>query len=236
MSAVPPTVSETKRKFLELYRKPVPGIVNPQLQEFIVEQHFNVYNTNYVYTEIAALGLVSLFRQVVTPELGVDPEALFTSFITSVGQDPAQYTADADALEAWAKGLEGPEELKGDPQGGRFPKMLAQLKERAEGDKLNTTLFFSIGLFRLLELTGAKDPKMLATLVKEVGAKQVAVNRQLTSYKSVLSKLKAAKELMQEFLQREKRKAAERAAEKQSKAAGDGAAAAKDEQPAEASA
>lgn len=51
-AALPPTVSDTKRKFLELYRKPVPGIVSPQLGEFVVEQHFNVFNTNYMYTEV----------------------------------------------------------------------------------------------------------------------------------------------------------------------------------------
>jgi hypothetical protein len=128
----------------------------------------------------------------------------------------------------------------------------------------------------LLELTGAKEPAALERLVKSVGAKPEAVNKDLLLYKGILSKLAAAKvggavdaagwrrrtglkpggpqrgaaaappppsprppcpgphaananapavdppqELMREFLEREKKKQAERAAAKAEKAAGE---------------
>lgn len=46
---------------------------------------------------------------------------------------------------------------------------------------------------RLLELTGAKEPAALERLVKSVGAKPEAVNKDLLLYKGILSKLAAAK-------------------------------------------
>jgi hypothetical protein len=46
---------------------------------------------------------------------------------------------------------------------------------------------------RLLELTGAKEPAALEKLVKAVGVKPAAVNKDLLLYKGVLSKLSAAK-------------------------------------------
>ena len=44
-------------------------------------------------------------------------------------------------------------------------KVLAGIKDRAENSKFFYTRFFAIGLFRLLELTSARDPKALETLV-----------------------------------------------------------------------
>lgn len=44
--------------------------------------------------------------------------------------------------------------------------------------------------------TEAKDPKALNSLVKAMNANPDAVNRDLMTYKGVLSKLNAAKEMM----------------------------------------
>lgn len=57
---------------------------------------------------------------------------------------------------------------------------------------------------------GAKDPKALETLVNSMNVKTASVNRDLTAYKGILSKLNAAKELMAELMAREKRKQEER--------------------------
>ena len=74
-------------------------------------------------------------------------------------------------------------------------KQLADIASRAKEDKFLYTKFFAIGLFRLLELTGAKDPKALGNLVKAMNVRQESVNRDLMTYKGVLSKLSAAKEV-----------------------------------------
>jgi Thylakoid formation protein len=68
-----------------------------------------------------------------------------------------------------------------------------------------------------------------ALWLQGLGVKPDSVNKDLLLYKSILSKMTAAKELMKEYLEREKRKQAEREAGKAAAASGgnasDGAAA-----------
>jgi hypothetical protein len=139
------------------------------------------------------------------------------AYLAALGEDVARYRSDANALEAWAKGLGGdtaplmaPNEASG--AGGAA---LAGLAARtAAGNPPYYSKFLAVGLFRLLELGGAKDPKALGGLCEATGVPAAAVTRDLNTYKAVLSKLAGAKELMRELLERERRKAAERAAEK----------------------
>jgi hypothetical protein len=56
-----------------------------------------------------------------------------------------------------------------------------------------------------LVTAGSKDPKSLSSLVKALGLSQERVNADLMTYKGVLSKLEAAKEIMKEFIAREKK-------------------------------
>lgn len=99
---------------------------------------------------------------------------------------------------------------------------LSALKARAAAGTLVYSKFVGIGLFRLLELTGATEPAALARLADASGAPLAKVNADLTLYKGLLSKLAAAKELMAEYLAREAKKTAQRMAEKEAKAAGSG--------------
>lgn len=217
----PPTVAETKRRFMEAYRKPIPAIYNTVVQEVLVQQHFVRYNVAYQYNEVFALGFVSVFDQIMDSFDPAERSKVFEAYIGALGEDPRQYRADAERLEAEAKALSGPAGLTPDSGGSDLQRALARVAEAGEAGKLAYNKFFAIGLFRLLELTGAKEPAALERLVKSVGAKPEAVNKDLLLYKGILSKLAAAKELMKEFLEREKKKQAEREAAKAEKAAGE---------------
>lgn len=59
-----------------------------------------------------------------------------------------------------------------------------------------------MGLFRLLELAGAKGPKALSNLTSALGVPLERVNADLLTYKNVLSKLQAAKEIMKVWVGR----------------------------------
>jgi hypothetical protein len=59
-------------------------------------------------------------------------------------------------------------------------------------------------------------------LLQRLGVRQDIVNKDLLLYKSILSKLTAAKELMKETLERERRKQAEREASKAAAGASSG--------------
>lgn len=46
------TVSDTKRKFIQTYKKPIAGIYNTVLQELLVQMHFIRFSTRYEYNEV----------------------------------------------------------------------------------------------------------------------------------------------------------------------------------------
>ena len=79
--------------------------------------------------------------------------------------------------------MSGPSDLKPAAEGGDLQKTLATIAERSKEGKFLYTKFFAIGLFRLLELTGAKDPKALESLVSSMNIPQEAVSRDLMTYK-----------------------------------------------------
>lgn len=51
----PPTVADTKKRFYETFRKPIPGLYNNVIQELLVQQHIMRYNRKYRYDEVRAL-------------------------------------------------------------------------------------------------------------------------------------------------------------------------------------
>ncbi len=69
------------------------------------------------------------------------------------------------------------------PMSFNTQKALAAIADAASANKFGYNKFVAIGLFRLLELTGAKEPAALERLVKSVNVKQDAVNKDLMMYK-----------------------------------------------------
>ena len=63
-------------------------------------------------------------------------------------------------------------------------KALATIAAATASGAFANNKFVAIGLFRLLELTGAKEPAALERLVKAVGVKPESVNRDLMIYKA----------------------------------------------------
>ncbi|GLI66136.1 hypothetical protein VaNZ11_009868 [Volvox africanus] len=215
----PPTVAETKAKFLAGYTKPIASIYNTVLQELLVQQHFMRYSKDYVYNEIFALGFVSVYEQILESLSQEERDTIFVAYVSALGEDPATYKRDAERIEKAAGALTGPDALTPDASGNDVQKALETIKSACAADAFSYNKFVAIGLFRLLELTGAKEPAALERLVKSVGIKPEAVNRDLLMYKGVLSKLAAAKEMLREFVEREKRKQVERDAAKAAKSA-----------------
>lgn len=50
---LPPPVSDTKHKFYEGFKKPIPGVYNTVIQELLVQQHLMRHNKNYSYDEVS---------------------------------------------------------------------------------------------------------------------------------------------------------------------------------------
>ena len=79
-SADPPTVSETKLKFLKAYKRPIPSIYNSVLQELIVQQHLMRYKTSDRYPS------------------DEDRDAIFQAYINALKEDPEQYRLENECL------------------------------------------------------------------------------------------------------------------------------------------
>lgn len=207
-----PTVAETKAAFMDAYSKPIPAMFNTILQELLVSQHLYVNNAKYKYNALCSLGFISVFDQIFTEDFKWGKsEDIFTAYNKALGLDPSKCRADSDKLIADAKASSSAAALA----------ELSAVKELADqkaAGKLLHNKFLAIGLFRVLEVGGYTDPEALKSLIAASGLSGDDVNRDLLQYKSLLSKLEAAKEMQKEFIKRERKKTAEREAAKAAKA------------------
>lgn len=205
------TVSETKEAFLVAYKRPIPAMFNTIIQELLVTQHLYMVNARYKYNALASLGFCSVFDQIFENYKWGDESAIFDAYYTSLGGvDSKTARTDSDNL------------LKAAKEAGSASALadldaVKALKTQADDGKLLHNKFLAIGLFRVLEVGGYTDPDALKEAVAASGLKQEDVNRDLLTYKALLSKLNSAKEMQEEFIKRERKKTAEREAEKAAK-------------------
>lgn len=210
----PPTVADAKTKFLQAFNKPLPSLYSTVVLELLVQQHLYRWNANYVYTPVMALGICSVFDQILQGLPEEEQKSVFNAYIAALEENPEQYRKDAAMLEGLATSAGSVEDLVPSSSGNDAQKLMAEIAEKVSTGNFLYTKFFAVGLFRVLELAGAKDPKALGRLVEGLGIPLERVNADLVTYKSILSKLKSAKEIMKEFIEREKKKQAEREAAK----------------------
>ncbi|XXG83235.1 hypothetical protein AAC387_Pa10g1035 [Persea americana] len=212
-----PTVSETKSNFLKAYKRPIPSIYNSVLQELIVQQHLMRYKKTYQYDAVFALGFVTVYDQLMEGyPSNEDREAIFKAYIQALQEDPEQYRIDAQKLEEWARSQNASMLIDFSSRQGEVEDILKDISERA-GHKgnFNYSRFFAIGLFRLLELANATEPTVLEKLCAALNINKRSVDRDLDVYRNLLSKLVQAKELLKEYVDREKKKREERSNESQ---------------------
>ncbi|RDX96049.1 Protein THYLAKOID FORMATION1, chloroplastic [Mucuna pruriens] len=223
----PPTVSETKLNFLKAYKRPIPSIYNTVLQELIVQQHLMRYKRSYRYDPVFALGFVTVYEQLMEGyPSDEDRDAIFQAYIQALKEDPEQYRVDAKKLEEWARAQNPTSLIEFSSREGEVEGILKDIAERAGGKgDFSYSRFFAIGLFRLLELANAMEPTILEKdylpinqslvsiqqLCAVLNVNKRSVDRDLDVYRNLLSKLVQAKELLKEYVDREKKKREERA-------------------------
>lgn len=213
---VPPTVSETKLHFLKTYKRPIPSIYNTVLQELLVQQHLMRYKKTYQYDAVFALGFVTVYEQLMEGyPSNEDREAIFRAYIEALKEDPEQYRKDAQKMEEWARAQTSATLVDFTSRQGEVESILKNIAERAAGKgNFSYSRFFAIGLFRLLELANATDPTVLEKLCSALNINKPSVDRDLDVYRNLLSKLVQAKELLKEYVDREKKKREERSESK----------------------
>ncbi|CAH8389417.1 unnamed protein product [Eruca vesicaria subsp. sativa] len=212
-----PPVSETKSNFLKAYKRPIPSIYNTVLQELIVQQHLMRYKKTYRYDPVFALGFVTVYDQLMDGyPSDQDRDAIFQAYVEALNEDPKQYRIDAQKMEEWARSQTSSSLVDFSSKDGEVEAILKDISERAGSKEgFSYSRFFAVGLFRLLELAGATDPTVLDKLCASLNINKKSVDRDLDVYRNLLSKLVQAKELLKEYVEREKKKRGERAAESQ---------------------
>ncbi|XP_031249263.1 protein THYLAKOID FORMATION1, chloroplastic [Pistacia vera] len=207
-----PTVSETKLNFLKAYKKPIPSIYNAVLQELIVQQHLMRYKRTYRYDAVFALGFVTVYDRLMEGyPSDEDREIIFQAYIKALNEDPEQYRTDAQKLEEWARAQNASSLIEFSSREGEVEGILKDIAERASNGSFSYSRFFAIGMFRLLELANATEPTVLEKLCTALNINKRSVDRDLDVYRNLLSKLLQAKELLKEYVEREKKKRDERA-------------------------
>ncbi|XP_072951062.1 protein THYLAKOID FORMATION1, chloroplastic [Typha angustifolia] len=211
-SDLPPPVSETKLSFLKSYKRPIPSIYSSVLQELLVQQHLMRYKRTYQYDPVFALGFVTVYDQLMEGyPSNEDRDAIFRAYIQALKEDPEQYRTDAQKLEEWARAQTATSLVEFSSREGEIEDILKSISERAQGTvNFSYSRFFAIGLFRLLELANATEPTILDKLCAALNINKRSVDRDLDVYRNLLSKLVQAKELLKEYVDREKKKREER--------------------------
>ncbi|KAK9133736.1 hypothetical protein Scep_013264 [Stephania cephalantha] len=119
---------------------------------------------------------------------------------------------DAQKLEDWARGQNANTLVDFPSRDGEVEAILKDIAGRAGGKgSFSYSRFFAVGLFRLLELANATEPTVLEKLCIALSIDKRSVDRDLDVYRNLLSKLVQAKELLKEYVAREKKKREDRA-------------------------
>ncbi|KAF3796090.1 THYLAKOID FORMATION1 protein [Nymphaea thermarum] len=207
-----PTVAETKKGFLKSYKKPIPSVYNTVLQELIVQQHLMRYKKTYKYDAVFALGFVTVYDQLMEGyPSNEDRDLIFKAYIEALKEDPEQYRNDAQKLEEWARSQNAASLVEFPSREGEVEAILKDISDRAGGKgSFSYSRFFAVGLFRLLELANVTEPSVLEKLCGALNVSKRSVDRDLDVYRNLLSKLVQAKELLKEYVEREKKKRDER--------------------------
>ncbi|KAM6542818.1 hypothetical protein CsatB_007265 [Cannabis sativa] len=201
-----PTVADTKLNFLKSYKRPIPSVYNSVLQELLVQQHLIKYKKSYSYDPIFALGFVTVYDQLMDGyPSDEDREAIFQAYIKALNEDPEKYRADSQKLEEWARAQNSSSLVEFSSKEGEVEEILKDISERAANGNFSYSRFFAVGLFRLLELSNATEPTILEKLCTALNINKRSVDRDLDVYRNLLSKLVQAKELLKEYVAREKK-------------------------------
>ncbi|CAN6168428.1 unnamed protein product [Urochloa humidicola] len=170
------------------------------------------YKRTYQYDPVFGLGFVTVYDQLMEGyPSNEDRDFIFKAYITALNENPDQYRADAQKMEEWARSQNGNSLVDFASRDGEIESILKDISERAKGKgNFSYSRFFAVGLFRLLEFANATEPTVLDKLCAALNVNKSSVDRDLDVYRNILAKLVQAKELLKEYVDREKKKREER--------------------------
>jgi photosystem II biogenesis protein Psp29 len=213
------TVAETISDFLKRFRHPIPSIYRTIVQELLVTTHLARVSLGFQYDPVFALGF-QMVTQVFFKSYpkAAEKEQLFDSMCKALLLDYERIKKDAAMLEEWTK--------------TRTEQDILQAMETGGQDEISNTLYsigqnewfvysrlFGLGLVRMMELCGEEaNSERCKRWASALHISSLKLEQDLDTYQQSLERLKQAEQLFAELEARQKKKLAEKLAERAKRA------------------
>ncbi len=211
----PKTVSDTKKAFYAAHTRPIHSIFRRFVEELLVEIHLLRVNTNFAYSPLFALGIVTAYNHFMSgyrPE--VDRDSIFQALCRAEEFDPNQLQTDA---ARWG-------ELENQNLGEIKTKIEAWVN--SEGDAWQNSVraviqnsqakysrLQAIGLYHILEKAADSPTQELSSLETSIDDLAPVLNlpadkvkKDLELYRSNLDKMIQAQKIMAELVEIERKR------------------------------
>ncbi len=194
------TVSDSKKLFHEQFPYVIPGLYKRIVDEMLVElnllYHQNEFTQNYLF----CIGLTETFQELMKgykPEKHLD--LLFDSLCSST---------NFEAKEIKKISQKSQEELK-----DRSSKDILKLMKEKNDSKLYPSRILNLGIYKIIsnaqDLRGANEVEMnkiISNIFENLNLSFNKAEKDIGIYKSSLSKMEQAKELIEELKIKDKKK------------------------------
>ncbi|MFN3679449.1 photosystem II biogenesis protein Psp29 [Thermosynechococcus sp.] len=205
----PRTVSDTKRAFYAVHRRPIHSIYRRFIEELLVEIHLLRVNVEFRYSPLFALGVVTAFDQFMEGyQPAGDRASIFHALGVAEEMNPQQLKEDAASWQQY--------------QGRPLSQILEELNSGQPSAPLNSlnhegkySRLHAVGLYAFLqELAGDLTTNLNETLDQLAPVIKLPiekVKRDLELYRSNLDKMNQARSLMKELVEQERKRRAQEA-------------------------
>ena len=194
------TVSDSKKLFYEQFTYVIPGLYKRIVDEMLVElnllNHQNEFKQDYLF----CVGLTETFKELMK---GYKPDKdlnlLFKSLCSSTNFESKEIEEISQKSQ---------EEFK-----DKSSKDLLNLLKEKSGSKLYPSRILNLGMYILIsnsqDLKGKSESeinKIISDILEKLGLSINKVEKDIGIYKSTLSKMEQAKELIEELRIKDKKK------------------------------
>lgn len=212
-----------------MYTRPIHSIYRRVVEELLVEMHLLTTSSSFRYDPIFACGVIASYDRFMD---SYQPEAEKTAILGAVfgalEQDLATYRRDTEAMLSTVEETELEIRLGwlSGVREGATETIQHAVNSIAEQDNFRYSRLFGIGLFTLLDHSNSALRKQsnqvleeqLQPVVQHLNLPADKLNRDMVTYANLVERMVQTKIVMEEGIQAERKKRAQREEERKAKA------------------
>ena len=194
------TVSDSKKLFHEQFPYVIPGLYKRIVDEMLVELNLLNHQNEFIQDDLFCVGLTETFKELMKgykPEKHLDP--LFKSLCSS---------SNFDAKEIKEISLKSQEEFK-----DKSSEDILKLLKEKNNAKLYPSRILNLGMYLIIsgcqDLKGKNESdtsKIISDIFEKLNLSINKAEKDIGIYKSTISKMEQAKELIEELRIKDKKK------------------------------